>query len=321
MEGYNYYLILILGKSHMKKWRTIFLTNGIGLAFLLVCLFGSQYFPEYFKQVREVQNHQTLAINRHKLKENLEFCTDERLLSMYEAGQEIMEWNRVLEKTDSHVIKELLKGQGVFYGMEHYPNHDSYDQETYAQYYYHAHRKGEHGHFHLFLRQGGMPEGVLPCFYDERNDTMSDSDTFAHIVAIAMDDEGYPIKLFTTNRWVTGEDWYRCDDVCRMIERFKIEHTHPSWIVNKWLSCMLSLFYPQIAQLIHDREQVLLENSEGKSLLEAMEDTNLDVLSEVEISISDQMSVLEELMKERRIHSPLFEVNMSCRKTLGGQGS
>lgn len=35
---------------------------------------------------------------------------------------------------------------------------------THSQYYYHAQRSdaGEHGHFHLFIRQPGMPEGIYP---------------------------------------------------------------------------------------------------------------------------------------------------------------
>ena len=189
----------------------------------------------------------------------------------------------------------------MFDEMDHYPNKDAFDRETFAQYYYHVHRKGEYGHFHLFLRQGGMPEGVLPCFYDGRRDAISDVDTFSHLIAISMDNEGYPIKLFTTNRWVTGENWYRSSDVCRMIELFQINHMHPSWITNKWLSLMLRLFYPQITQLIHEREQMLMENSRKDSLVEAVEDHSLDVLSEIDISIDMQIDVLEELIAERRI--------------------
>jgi len=288
----------------MKRLRVILLTNGLGLLVLLLILFGSQSFSNFFRPTEKIASHRLVSIDKTELKEKLMLYSDDRLLKMFLAGREILEWNRVLEKSGSHVVNELLKGQGMLSSMDHYPRNDVYDKDTYAQYYYHAHRKGEHGHFHLFLRQGGMPQGVLPQFYDERNDTMSDRDTFSHLVAISMDDEGYPLKLFTTNRWVTGEDWYQSKDVCQMVDLFQIEHTHPSWVTNKWLSCMLRLFYPQISELILEREQALMANSQSLTLVDAMEDYNLDVLSELEISIDAQMEVLKELINERGIEIP-----------------
>jgi hypothetical protein len=289
----------------MKRLRVILLTNGVGLFVLLFVLFGTKSFSSLFRSTGAIKNHRSVEVERQALKEFLSQYSDERLLKMYLAGQEILDWNRVLEKAGSHVVHELLKGQGMFLGMEHYPKHDAYDKETFAQYYYHSHRKEEHGHFHLFLRQGGMPEGVLPKFYDGRNDTMSDVDTFSHLIAISMDDEGYPIKLFTTNRWVTGEDWYRNEDVCKMIDLFQIEHTHPSWVTNKWLSSMLRLFYPQISELVLRREQDLEMKSQADTLVDAMEDYQLDVLSELEISVEAQVDVLSRLIKERGIEIPL----------------
>lgn len=289
----------------MKRLRVILLTNGVGLIVLLFILFGSRSFPSLFRPSGTMKSHRTVVVDRKALKQTLQKCSDQRLLKMYLAGREILEWNRVLEKAGSHVVHELLKGQGMFLGMEHYPKQDAYDHETFAQYYYHSHRRGEHGHFHLFLRQGGMPEGVLPQFYDGRNDTMSDVDTFSHLVAISMDDEGHPIKLFTTNRWVTGEDWYRSEDVCKMIDRFQIEHTHPSWVTNRWLSSMLRLFYPQISELILRREEDLEMKSQSLTLIDAMEDYHLDVLSELEISVETQMDVVSCLIEERGIEIPL----------------
>ena len=49
-------------------------------------------------------------------------------------------------------------------------------------------------------------------------------DALTHVVAISMDSKGRPLRLFTTNRWVTGETWYRADDVCKVIGRFVIDH-------------------------------------------------------------------------------------------------
>ncbi len=78
------------------------------------------------------------------------------------------------------------EGQGTFYEFDHYPAGDVHDPETHCQHYYHSHRSGEHGHFHVFLREQGMPEGLRPIeqshapFMDERDDTL------CHLIAISM---------------------------------------------------------------------------------------------------------------------------------------
>jgi len=39
---------------------------------------------------------------------------------------------------------------------------------------------------------------------------------------------GRPIRLFTTNRWVTGDVWYPASAVIAMLERFEVEVVRPS---------------------------------------------------------------------------------------------
>lgn len=74
---------------------------------------------------------------------------------MAAAGREVQDCGRVLRKTGDTIVSEILRGAGVFYEWNHYPEGDVYDPESHAQYYYHAHppdRRGgdEHGHFHTF---------------------------------------------------------------------------------------------------------------------------------------------------------------------------
>src|SRR5919198_431006 len=91
---------------------------------------------------------------------------------MAEAGQEILEIERVLAKTGDTIIGEALREGGVFYEWQHYPGGDVYDPETHAQFFYHAHPPaqlppGEHGHFHTFLRPRGMPRSAAPLMLPE----------------------------------------------------------------------------------------------------------------------------------------------------------
>ncbi len=133
---------------------------------------------------------------------------------MRAAGQEVFECYRVLEKGGLNVVGEVLKGQGDFVEMEHYPRDDVFDTETHSQYYYHAHRGSdlEHGHFHTFLRAGGMPAGVAPLPNLGSEPWPQGDDALAHLIGISMDDYGFPIGLFAVNRWVVGDTWYPVED-------------------------------------------------------------------------------------------------------------
>ncbi|MCB1110156.1 MAG: hypothetical protein KDK64_04190 [Chlamydiia bacterium] len=275
----------------LKKLKGTLLINGIGLAVLFVCLFG-------YQKVMSISSGQVVTIDFETLKEELHHYPKEELKKMLQAGEEILAWNALLAKTGSDVVNEVLKGQGMFWEMDHYPIQDTFDQETFSQYYYHAHRGGEHGHFHLFLRQGGMEKGMVPLLYDVRNDTLNDVDTYAHLIAISMSHQGHPLSLFTTNRWVTGEDWYASEDVKKMLNRFSVNHAHPSYVVNQWLSAMLVLFRPQIDALIEERDMALMRYATGVPLKEILEDQEFDVTSERPISVAAQIEVLRTLLEE-----------------------
>lgn len=87
--------------------------------------------------------------------------------------------------------------------------------------------------------------------YEQPADT---NDDLSHLIAVSMYPSGLPFRLFSTNRWVTGETWYRADDVCKLINLFDIDHAQPSWPVNRWITAMLKLFHPQIVELIRARD-------------------------------------------------------------------
>lgn len=218
------------------------------------------------------------------------------LEAMLAAGDEIAECYRVLRKGGLNVVGEVLKGQGEFFEMSHYPKGDIFDRDTQAQYYYHAHRSNEHGHFHTFLRQRGMPVGVGPVPDAQTRSWPKGDEAISHIVAISMDRHGYPIGLFTTNRWVTGETWYAAADVCGFLDRFAIDHANPSWPANRWITAMIRLFRTQIESLLHERDRRLKAWAEGHPDVDVYEDRNLEVLSESEIDVDAQVKAVREAL-------------------------
>ncbi|MFQ5954612.1 MAG: hypothetical protein ACE5JZ_06080 [Kiloniellales bacterium] len=218
------------------------------------------------------------------------------LEAMAAAADQILECYRVLRKTDDNIVGEVLRGHGTFYEWDHYPPGDVYDQETHAQYYYHAHpvedRGGEHGHFHTFLRARGMPKGVRPAPLPDYRPPKDKSELLSHLVAISMNRAGYPIRLFTTNRWVTGEVWYPADDVIRMLDRFEIDHARPSWPTNRWITNMLRLFRPHITELVRERDRAVQQWIEKHPDENVYEDRRFEIASMAKISVEAQIEAV-----------------------------
>jgi hypothetical protein len=216
------------------------------------------------------------------------------LEGMAEAGAEAVEVHRVLAKTGDNIVGELLKNNGTFYEWDHFPPGDVYDHETHGQYYYHAHAadqrfETEHGHFHTFVRPKGMPPGIRPAQVPGFVPPEDPNDALSHLVAIAMTPDGLPFRLFTVNRWVTGEVWYGAEDVIRLLDVFRIDHAQPSWPVNRWVSAMIKLFKPQIADLLRARDRKIAAWQDLAPDSDVFEDRDLEVTSYLDISLDEQV--------------------------------
>lgn len=232
-----------------------------------------------------------------------------QLLTMQQAGLEILNCYRVLKKAEMNIVGEVLRdtlSRGeTFYEFNHYPDDDVYDRESHAQYYYHAHRGeiGEHGHFHCFLRPKGMSSGVKPIEYPATDPWPQGDEALSHLIAIAMDGYGFPTGLFTTNRWVTAEAWYPAEQVMQMLDRFVIDHAYPSWPVNRWISALFVLYRPHIEELLKKRDEIVWRWAEQHPGEDVFEDRNLDITSQMDISVTDFMGRIEREINARQNRS------------------
>ncbi|NQW01909.1 MAG: hypothetical protein HQ483_19545 [Rhodospirillales bacterium] len=236
---------------------------------------------------------------------NLSEASPEQLDALMDAGTHILECYRVLQKSSANVVGEVLKGQGDFFEWDHYPTGDVYDHETHSQYYYHAHPPekrankwgAEHGHFHTFLRPRGMPDGIAPAPLDDFRAPDDPNDALTHFIGISMNQAGYPIRLFTTNRWVTGEVWYTAQTVTSLLDRFEIDLSYPSWPVNIWLTHMLRLYRFEIIELLAGRDAMVKKWQASHPGVNAYEDRNLEITSILEISVEDKIKAVESALK------------------------
>lgn len=218
----------------------------------------------------------------------------ERLDAMAGAGAELLDIYRVLAKTGDNIVGLLLRDVETFYEWDHYPAGDVYDHETHAQYYYHAHRgaNGEHGHFHTFLRAGGMEGDTRPLPLERDEPWPAGGEALAHLVAVSMNPLGVPTHLFATNRWVTGETLYAAPDVIAMLDRFAMDIIWPSWPVNRWLTALTVLFRPQIEMLLHRRDAVLRDRILRHPDRDIPEARDLEIAAIMAIDVDRQIAAL-----------------------------
>lgn len=211
-----------------------------------------------------------------------------------DAAAEVVDCMRVLGKSGSNLVLEVL-GDGPFTQMEHYPPADIHDPETHAQAYFHAHPPGrgeddDYGHFHTFLRPPGMPPGVAPAALPGNAVPTDPTAALSHLVAISMNRFGQPVRLFTTNRWVTAETWYPADDVIAMLPRFTLDLSRPSWPLNRWLTAMVTLYRPEIAALLHARDAAVGTWQAARHGAPVLENRDLEVTSRMDIDLAAKLA-------------------------------
>lgn len=242
-------------------------------------------------------NHST------NLQAQLAELSKETLEAMLVSGEKIQNCYRLLQKNEQYgnIVREVLKEQGTFYELEHYPKGDVHDSDSHSQYFYHAHRgiDGENGHFHTFLRAKGMDGTPEPAPYSGDEKWPAGDDALSHLIAISMDPKGYPIGLFSTNRWVTGETWYKAEDVINMLDNFNMDMLYPSWPVNIWITETMRLFRPQIEELLIARDASVASWHEQHPDQDVYEDRKLEVTSDYLIDVDMQIAAVNAELEKR----------------------
>lgn len=262
-------------------------------ALLATAVFGIK---KYYDSLPIRGSYETKAIDypkvdREHLRALLDECGTEELERMKQAGLQALQWQSLLKKVKSNVVADVVKNMDEFFIKDRYPKNQCNDFDSHSSYYYHSHRPGEHGHFHIFYSDEEKIKKYEPIvLWDE-------IDPYTHIVAISMHPDGEPISLFLPNQWVTSDDWYSTEDTLEMASHFEIGHPYPSWPSNQWVNQMLKCFRPQLKYLYQEREKVLA--SSDVPIQKLVENRKVNEMSSIPISMTDQMDMIDTLLSER----------------------
>lgn len=207
---------------------------------------------------------------------------------LLDAADEFYAIHRALAQDNLTILDELLRDQAdlTLLRWQHYPEGDVEDTDTGAMYYYHAHDQAErpaeeHGHFHLFVRPAS-------------------SAGFSHVIGVSLDAQGQVRTAFTTNRWVTDEEMRPAGVVLSLLpDRFVIDRARPSWLVSRWLMMVPRLIWPQIVQLLQDRDAALSWSGAATLPESVLEDRALQVLSEERIDLIAVLSLIQQEAQSR----------------------
>ena len=180
------------------------------------------------------------------------------------------------------LLAEVLGQDGAFVEWEHYPPRDAVDRRSGFRFYYHAHEAArravdEHGHFHVFAARAAARDG---------------EPAYMHLFAISVDARGMPTRVFTTNRWVTGEHWQSAPSVLRALRRLDLSGARPRRVAA-WVQDMARLFSPQIEAVIHERDRRIAERARRQPLQQLLEDRRTHIVSQCAVDLARQFECLE----------------------------
>jgi hypothetical protein len=159
--------------------------------------------------------------------------------NLWLAAQELAKIQMRYAETGRTLNEAALCGAKNFIEWQHYPNNDLVDESSGYEFYYHAHSADEmpheeHGHFHVIKR------GI---------------NTFHHLIGIALNQRGLPVRLFTTNQWVTGEDMVESKLAIQSLGEFEMVVKGRMAPIGKWVGALIQLFAVEIEELILERDQ------------------------------------------------------------------
>ena len=198
---------------------------------------------------------------------------------MVAAARELMAVQAGYASKGIALCQAALCGAGKFVEWAHYPADDCSDPDSGFEFYYHAHTRDEmsadeHGHFHVFRR-------------DPRK-----ARAFFHVIGVSLNARGMPVKLFTTNTWVTGETMAPASRVANAARQFRVKAHGRVAPIARWLTALIQRHAAEIADLARERDEKLDRlASAGRTRNVLQQDRRVRVLSQRRVNVLKKLNL------------------------------
>ncbi|MEN9868613.1 MAG: hypothetical protein RL748_4203 [Pseudomonadota bacterium] len=213
----------------------------------------------------------------------------ERLQKMQQGGRMLLEAQRALAQRGQTVLSKVGPKDGKFSLWDHYPADEVSDRERGFHYYYHSHRitAQEHGHFHLYAMLHADGSAPTP------DNPLAEGEGPSHLLAIAVDPQGLPTRIFSANQWVTQGHWLPAETLLPRLENFGIDNARHWAQVTRWLSGFVQLFWPQIETLLKARDVQVAEWRGDTDWEKFWNDQSVEILNYIPLDLERQLALVQ----------------------------
>lgn len=190
------------------------------------------------------------------------------------AAAVLCECIRSLASRNTNPVLELLESTGHFRENQKLPAGLLSFGGNGWRAYYHCHRAchraaGEHGHFHVFTR---VPQVQVDA-----------AESWTHVISLAMDVEGQPVRWFAVNRWVTDSLWLDAGVMGALLD--DLPPVSGLNLVERWLLTMLETYHDEIVSLLQARDRRVQALAVDRRRADALEDRRFECLAEQPIDL------------------------------------
>lgn len=164
----------------------------------------------------------------------------------------------------------------------HYPRDDVIDHGSGAQFFAHAHDRKRNGyaHFHSFVRLSG------------RQFKVGRHNVTTHIAAVAVNKQGWPVKIIVLNQWVIDDLWQPARRTLALLERMRFDARSPAGDAGRWLESLLHVYWPELKRLLEVRDQRLRRALEKHPDRNVLQDRRMEILGSVNINLPRRLRAL-----------------------------
>ena len=196
-----------------------------------------------------------------------------KVITMNKWGERLFDCIHAMAIQKTNPVLLILEGAEAIHAYQHYPDPSLGFVDNKWRVYYHCHPspnndKNEHGHFHFFSKLPGKSD-------------------WAHVVGLGIDTQGQPVRIFTTNKWVTGGDWLLKDELPRCFDVLKIAKN--GTLLERWFTNFLLFYQPRIQSLYRDRDTAV-QTYFPKESEEGFCDHDVYYLSMISIDLKTELS-------------------------------